>query len=68
MSVLRILRKLAVLFMFAIAVFASTPRAAAHKPKACSGGPCGYGYPPCCGKLVCETSGGAVGQCVKTGA
>jgi hypothetical protein len=68
MSVLRILRNLAVLVILAVAILASTPRALADKPKACSGGLCGPGQPPCCHKLVCEMSGGALGQCVKTGA
>jgi hypothetical protein len=67
MSVLRILRNLAVLVIFTLAVLASTPRAAADKPKACEGAgqPCGLGYPPCCHKLVCEFGGRGV--CLKTG-
>jgi hypothetical protein len=68
MSMLRILRNLAVLLIFAIAVLASTPRPVAAT-LACQqkGEACGLGLPPCCSHLVCEICniGRGRGTCIK---
>ncbi len=69
MSMLRILRNLAVLLILAVAVLVSTPRpAAANKKKgacAIAGQQCGLDRLPCCHHLVCVAFSGGRAFCFK---